>query len=162
MNFRNGYKFDPEDSNDQSTGDLLGLLQAAIQQGRAQPPASFTPVSNGYGGSQSDWLTSVAALPPDQSSRQDGQEPIQQQDPNFRQLARVPAVRSAIDSSDGAGDQVRSGSAGLYSEKPSNSSSAQQLAASHAACVEKCLHLLPGDLQSTQYRKCYRECMERL
>ena len=35
----------------------------------------------------------------------------------------------------------------------------------HDECVEKCLHLLPspsGDLQSSEYRKCYRECMGAL
>jgi hypothetical protein len=32
-------------------------------------------------------------------------------------------------------------------------------------CVKKCLHLLPsptGDLQSSEFRKCYRECMGTL
>lgn len=35
----------------------------------------------------------------------------------------------------------------------------------HDRCVAQCLHLLPspsGDLQSSEYRKCYRECMGRL
>jgi hypothetical protein len=35
----------------------------------------------------------------------------------------------------------------------------------HDRCVSQCLHLLPspsGDLQSSEYRKCYRECMGRL
>ncbi len=35
----------------------------------------------------------------------------------------------------------------------------------HERCVNKCLHLLPspsGDLQSSEYRKCYGECMGRL
>ncbi len=35
----------------------------------------------------------------------------------------------------------------------------------HDRCVTQCLHLLPspsGDLQSSEYRKCYRECMGRL
>jgi hypothetical protein len=35
----------------------------------------------------------------------------------------------------------------------------------HDECVEKCLHLLPspsGELQSSEFRKCYRECMGSL
>jgi hypothetical protein len=35
----------------------------------------------------------------------------------------------------------------------------------HNRCVEQCLHLLrspSGDLQSSEYRKCYRECMGTL
>lgn len=35
----------------------------------------------------------------------------------------------------------------------------------HERCRDKCLHLLPspnGDLQSSEYRKCYRECMGSL
>jgi len=35
----------------------------------------------------------------------------------------------------------------------------------HNRCVEDCLHLLPspsGDLQSSEYRKCYRECVGSL
>ena len=35
----------------------------------------------------------------------------------------------------------------------------------HEECLEKCLHLLPspsGDLQSSEFRKCYRECIGTL
>ncbi len=35
----------------------------------------------------------------------------------------------------------------------------------HEECLDKCLHLLPspsGDLQASEFRKCYRECMGAL
>jgi hypothetical protein len=35
----------------------------------------------------------------------------------------------------------------------------------HKQCVDQCIHLLPspsGDLQSSEYRQCYRNCMGRL
>ena len=38
-------------------------------------------------------------------------------------------------------------------------------ASKHDRCVQQCLHLLPspsGDLQSSEFRRCYRECMGRL
>jgi hypothetical protein len=92
MNFRNGY-FYPEEPDDQNTGGLVALLQEAMRKGREQPSA-FTPAAFGYGGARSDWLTPVAALSPDQTAdqslrRDNGLGPIQQQDPDFRQLVRV-------------------------------------------------------------------------
>jgi RHS repeat-associated protein len=39
------------------------------------------------------------------------------------------------------------------------------VASKHDDCVAQCLHLLPspsGDLQSSEFRKCYRECMGTL
>ncbi len=56
------------------------------------------------------------------------------------------------------------------SSKPAPTSTAPEMIAEtkderHSRCVEECLHLLPsptGDLQSSEYRKCYRECMGTL
>lgn len=116
MNFRNGYKFDPDESENQNAGGLLGLLQAAMQQRQMQPGADYGSASNGsngYGRSQGGLLARLAALQAEQSPYQsfalsNAPVPTAQPDPNFRQLVRVtPAARSAVDPSDRSNGQLR-------------------------------------------------------
>lgn len=116
MNFRNVYKFDPEDADDQNTGGLLGLLQAAMQQRQMRSGTGYDPASNdanSYGSPQGGLLGRLAALQAEQSPyRTLGQNnvpaPAGQLDPNFRQLVRVTApARSAIDPSDRPDGQLR-------------------------------------------------------
>jgi HNH endonuclease len=97
---RNVYKFDPEESENQNAGGLLGLLRAAMQQQSVQPGADYGAASNGAnsdGSSQGGLLARLAALQAERSqsrsfARNGGQEPSDPPDPDFRQLARVPSV----------------------------------------------------------------------
>jgi len=99
MNFRDTHEFDPEAYGGQ--GGLLRRLRAAMSQQEAHPvvtsnAASETNPSNSDG-PQGGLLGRLLALQAEQGQYQPilgnaGQPPSTTQDPNFRQLSRVPTT----------------------------------------------------------------------
>src|SRR2546423_1082297 len=99
LNFRNAYEFDPETYGGERTSGLLGRLQTIVQQGGVpsavdfgspanaapeySPETSFSP--------QGGLLGRLIALQAQQSRYQPvAMNSGREQDPNFRQLVRVP------------------------------------------------------------------------
>ena len=102
-NFRDAYEFDPEAYGSEGAGGLLGRLQAIVRQGGAPPAVDFGSTPSGtpeYGpetsfSPQGGLLGRMLSLQAQQSRYQpvaanSGREPFASQDPNFRQLVRLP------------------------------------------------------------------------
>jgi hypothetical protein len=126
-NFRNAYEFDPESYGSQG-GGLLGILQAMMPQGQAQPGGVSGSTPNGapeynpdsYGSPQGGLFGRLLAMQAEQSRYQpirvtNGPEPSVPENPSFTQISQAPngAPLQAQQPSEAAAARLAGGGANL-------------------------------------------------
>lgn len=164
---RNGYGLIPDDYREQMGGGLLGRLRDLLEQHAA---ASFGTFNEPSQRKETPEVSLVKSPPLDPAIPAMGpnlQLTSQLGDSNFRQLSRIvggepTAFPPALGGFSAASEHqalVAPATDGSRSTGPSQYAMGRS---KHDKCVDQCLYLLPspsGDLQSSEYRKCYRECM---